>query len=129
MAPPTKDQLAQMDKEGPLNWTRSEFEIPDAKACGGEVGEYYSSAGKVLVYVERALVSEHGDEPSDDSPHSSSWVELEAGGPPSYHGAPTVREARLRHSVLSLAAAAPSYDWSAGAQRHCSFLLGGLELC
>lgn len=39
MAPPTKEQLAQWDREDPLNWTRSEFEIPDAKACGGDVGE------------------------------------------------------------------------------------------
>lgn len=47
MAPPTKEQLAQWDKEDPLNWTRSEFEIPDARACGGEVGEYSDSAGNL----------------------------------------------------------------------------------
>lgn len=36
---PTKEQLAQWDAEDPLSWTRAEFEIPNAKACGGEVGE------------------------------------------------------------------------------------------
>jgi len=32
------DQLKLKDKEDPLNWTRGEFEIPSAKACGSEVG-------------------------------------------------------------------------------------------
>jgi hypothetical protein len=36
---PTKDQLAQWDAEDALNWTRAEFEIPSAKACGGQGGE------------------------------------------------------------------------------------------
>lgn len=35
---PSKEQLAQWDKEDPLNWTRAEFEIPDARTCGGKVG-------------------------------------------------------------------------------------------
>jgi len=34
----TMDQLKLKDKEDPLNWTRGEFEIPLAKACGSEVG-------------------------------------------------------------------------------------------
>ncbi|WVQ85341.1 kynureninase [Cryptococcus sp. DSM 104549] len=33
---PTKEDLAKWDREDPLNWTRGEFEIPNAKACGGE---------------------------------------------------------------------------------------------
>lgn len=37
---PTKDQLAQWDQEDQLNWTRGEFEIPNARQCGGKVGEY-----------------------------------------------------------------------------------------
>lgn len=37
---PTKDQLAQWDKEDQLNWTRAEFEIPNARKCGAKVGEY-----------------------------------------------------------------------------------------
>lgn len=41
--PPTKEQLKKWDEEDPLNWTRGEFEIPDAKACGGDVGK--SSSG------------------------------------------------------------------------------------
>jgi kynureninase len=37
---PTKDQLKQWDQEDPLNWTRGEFESPDARKCGDKVGEY-----------------------------------------------------------------------------------------
>ncbi|ORY23197.1 kynureninase [Naematelia encephala] len=36
MSIPTKEQLAQWDAEDPLNWTKGEFEIPTAKACGGD---------------------------------------------------------------------------------------------
>nr|ODO02537.1 kynureninase [Cryptococcus depauperatus CBS 7855] len=35
-ARPTRQELTQWDKEDPLNWTRGEFEIPLARACGGE---------------------------------------------------------------------------------------------
>lgn len=37
--PPTKEQLAQLDAEDPLKWTRDEFEIPDARASGAKVGK------------------------------------------------------------------------------------------
>jgi hypothetical protein len=32
------DQLKLKVKEDTLNWTRGEFEIPSAEACGSEVG-------------------------------------------------------------------------------------------
>lgn len=35
--PPTAEQLKQLDAEDPLKWTREEFEMPVAKACGGKV--------------------------------------------------------------------------------------------
>ena len=46
---PTLDQLAALDADDPLSWTRDEFEIPDAKACGGEVeGEAIYFCGNSL---------------------------------------------------------------------------------
>ncbi|WWD17989.1 kynureninase [Kwoniella shandongensis] len=33
---PTLEDLARLDREDPLNWTRDEFEMPTIKACGGE---------------------------------------------------------------------------------------------
>ncbi|KAK8865826.1 kynureninase [Kwoniella newhampshirensis] len=33
---PSAEDLARLDREDPLNWTRDEFEIPTIKACGGE---------------------------------------------------------------------------------------------
>ncbi|BEI91963.1 uncharacterized protein CcaverHIS019_0407830 [Cutaneotrichosporon cavernicola] len=46
---PTKDQLKQWDEEDPLNWTRAEFEIPDARKCGGKVdGETVYFCGNSL---------------------------------------------------------------------------------
>jgi len=38
MSPPyTSQQLEQLDKDDTLSWTREEFEIPNARACGAEV--------------------------------------------------------------------------------------------
>lgn len=34
----TKQDLTALDASDPLNWTRREFEIPQARACGGDVG-------------------------------------------------------------------------------------------
>jgi kynureninase len=34
------EELKQQDQQDPLNWTRGEFEIPSARACGAEVGEW-----------------------------------------------------------------------------------------
>jgi kynureninase len=36
-SPPTSADLAKLDAEDTLSWTRAEFEIPNAKACGGDV--------------------------------------------------------------------------------------------
>ena len=33
------EQLKQQDQQDPLNWTRGEFEIPSARACGADVGK------------------------------------------------------------------------------------------
>ena len=35
-SPPTADELAKLDADDPLNWTRAQFELPKAKACGGQ---------------------------------------------------------------------------------------------
>lgn len=34
---PTTFDLAALDAQDSLSWTRAEFEIPNARACGGEV--------------------------------------------------------------------------------------------
>lgn len=47
--PPTMDELQRLDEEDKLKWTRDEFEIPNAKACGGEVdGEAIYFCGNSL---------------------------------------------------------------------------------
>jgi hypothetical protein len=33
------DELKRQDEADPLKWTRAEYEIPSARACGAEVGE------------------------------------------------------------------------------------------
>ena len=46
---PTLDELRELDAKDPLNWTRGEFEIPDARKCGGEVdGEAIYFCGNSL---------------------------------------------------------------------------------
>lgn len=40
--PSKMDELKRLDEADPLNWTRAEYEIPSAKACGAEVGEQHS---------------------------------------------------------------------------------------
>jgi len=35
--PPTTSDLETLDAQDTLSWTRTEFEIPNARACGGEV--------------------------------------------------------------------------------------------
>ncbi|TXT11238.1 hypothetical protein VHUM_01989 [Vanrija humicola] len=47
--PPTKEQLAQLDAEDPLKWTRDEFEIPDARASGAKVD------GKAIYFCGNSL--------------------------------------------------------------------------
>lgn len=32
------DQLKRQDEVDPLNWTRAEYEIPSARACGADIG-------------------------------------------------------------------------------------------
>jgi kynureninase len=36
---PSAADLAKLDQEDALAWTRGEFDIPNARACGGEVDE------------------------------------------------------------------------------------------
>lgn len=55
---PTKDQLKQWDAEDPLKWTRDEFELPDAKECGGDVGES-SRSGNSLRLTSKLTVRRH----------------------------------------------------------------------
>jgi len=48
-SPPSAEQLASLDADDPLSWTRGEFEIPNAKACGAEVdGEAVYFCGNSL---------------------------------------------------------------------------------
>lgn len=35
--PPSKADLVKLDEADSLSWTRSEFEMPSARACGGEI--------------------------------------------------------------------------------------------
>ena len=47
--PPNPDELASLDASDPLAWTRAEFEIPQARACGGDIdGESIYFCGNSL---------------------------------------------------------------------------------
>jgi kynureninase len=49
MSAPSKSDLAALDASDPLSWTRERFEIPQARACGGNVdGEAVYFCGNSL---------------------------------------------------------------------------------
>ncbi|RXK42510.1 kynureninase [Tremella mesenterica] len=81
--------LQRWDKEDALNWTRGEFEIPNARACGGEIdGEAIYFCGNSLGLLARKA-RKHMLEELDvwssssvtghfDHPHNRPWKHVDA---------------------------------------------------